>query len=156
MLGRLDSSVAVPAACIGHGVTCFLHSIASPPASGLPLDQTLDLSDNGLSGKLPLTWATSLPSVKTLNLGTNIFTGALPPTWGSAGTFASLVHLDVGNNVLSGSLPTSIYKMPVLQWLDLSINTICECIRQSGRHPACGVDAWQFQFLVHPAFFLEY
>ena len=77
---------------------------------------------------LPPGWASRYPFLKILNLGNNIFTGALPPSWGAAGSFPALTRLDVSVNALSGSLPPSMYKMAGLQWLDLSLNFICECV----------------------------
>jgi Leucine-rich repeat (LRR) protein len=104
----------------------------------------LDLSDNGLTGKLPaslgnLTNLTSLDlegnaisgplptslgklgQLQTLHLGLNQLSGAIPRELGSLG---KLLILDLPFNRLTGALPAEIGKLVSLQILNLGGNQI--------------------------------
>ncbi|KAJ9679443.1 hypothetical protein PVL29_021392 [Vitis rotundifolia] len=82
--------------------------------------EALDLSNNDLSGELPLCWK-SWQSLTHVNLGNNNFSGKIPD---SIGSLFSLKALHLQNNGLSGSIPSSLRDCTSLGLLDLSGNKL--------------------------------
>ena len=82
--------------------------------------EALDLSNNDLSGELPLCWK-SWQSLTNVNLGNNNFSGKIPD---SVGSLFSLKALHLQNNGLSGSIPSSLRDCTSLGLLDLSGNKL--------------------------------
>ncbi|KAJ0703075.1 putative non-specific serine/threonine protein kinase [Helianthus annuus] len=80
--------------------------------------ETLDLSDNRLSGVLPLA-ISNLKKLKVLVLNSNNFSGNLPS---KIGQLKELTELSVYSNSFSGSLPYQIGNLAKLQSLDLSLS----------------------------------
>jgi hypothetical protein len=64
--------------------------------------QSIDLTNNQVSGTLPDSWADTMPRLFSIGLGLNKLTGSLPSGWT---TLVSLEQLDVGSNRLTGSIP---------------------------------------------------
>ena len=73
----------------------------------------LDLADNNLEGKIPLTLA-NLKHLKHLNLSGNKLMGRLP---GGIGRLSKLHSLNVANNTLTGRIPKGFSKMEKLKSL---------------------------------------
>ncbi|KAF8044258.1 hypothetical protein BT93_A2293 [Corymbia citriodora subsp. variegata] len=88
--------------------------------SNLYLVNSLDLSDNRLSGEIPEAM-TSLLRLWTLNLSMNHLTGRLPM---DIGNLEWLETLDLSSNNLSGLLPSSMTALTKLNHLNLSYNDL--------------------------------
>ncbi|KAH7674537.1 Non-specific serine/threonine protein kinase protein [Dioscorea alata] len=83
----------------------------------------LDLSDNGMKGKLPTSLEFGV--VAYLFLSSNFFEGPLP------NSFLNVRSLDLSNNSLAGTLPSKINEtIPILDTIDLSNNKINENLSQ--------------------------
>jgi hypothetical protein len=80
----------------------------------------LDLSENGLTGKLPASLG-SLGNLVSLDLEGNAISGALPT---SLGKLAQLQSLHLGLNQISGAIPHEIGTLGKLQILDLPFNRL--------------------------------
>ncbi|KAL6288237.1 hypothetical protein ACE6H2_012627 [Prunus campanulata] len=85
----------------------------------------VDLSDNNLSGEMPV-GLTSLLKLGTLNLSMNHLTGNIPE---KIGNLEQIETLDLSTNKLSGSIPRSMVSLTFLNHLNLSFNNL------SGRIP---------------------
>jgi len=83
--------------------------------------EVLILSDNSISGKLPEIRQQSSddPTLKYLALQKNVITGTIHP---SIGELDALIHLDLANNSLMGSIPHQMGSMTNLKYLFLSQN----------------------------------
>ncbi|ONH94922.1 hypothetical protein PRUPE_7G040200 [Prunus persica] len=86
----------------------------------LYLVKSIDLSDNNLSGEIPV-GITSLIKLGTLNLSMNHLTGNIPPNIGNLGLVETL---DLSMNKLSGSIPQSMVSLTFLSHLNLSYNNL--------------------------------
>ncbi|RVW87050.1 Protein brassinosteroid insensitive 1 [Vitis vinifera] len=106
--------------------------------STLYLVNSIDLSDNNLSGKLPE--IRNLSTLGTLNLSINHFTGNIPE---DIGGLSQLETLDLSRNQLSGPIPPSMISLTSLNHLNLSYN------RLSGKIPTSN----QFQTLNDPSIY---
>ena len=80
---------------------------------------TIDLSDNHLTGQFTFTHWKELPSLVYLRLSNNKLSGQIPEF--SNSTFP-MESLDLSGNYLEGPIPTSIGKLQHLQILLLSSN----------------------------------
>ncbi len=89
--------------------------------------ETLDLSDNKLSGAIPAMLC-SLADLETLDLGRNRLQGQIPPELGS---LANLQRLYLGNNQLSGSIPPELGGLSNLAVLSLKRNDLSGSIPAS-------------------------
>jgi Leucine rich repeat len=121
-----------------RGIHCSLDE------SNQSIVDELDLSQNGLTGFLPLelgllTDLTSLmlpknyingtiPQVileirklSNIDLSSNLFFGKFPTSFGSLDSLDTLILSD---NALTGELPSSLYGLPLLRILDLSANAL--------------------------------
>ncbi|XP_023155950.1 leucine-rich repeat receptor protein kinase MSP1, partial [Zea mays] len=81
----------------------------------------LDVSNNNLSGKIPLSctgFEGTLSSLILFNASSNHFSGSLD---GSISNFVHLSYLDIHNNSLNGSLPAALSNLSLL-YLDVSMN----------------------------------
>lgn len=87
----------------------------------------LDLSDNNLQGKIPITIG-NLRHLETLNLSNNNITGKIP---GLFRKFENLKAVDLGKNELVGNIPSTINKLQNLQELNLSDNKLEGALPQS-------------------------
>nr|XP_011467701.1 PREDICTED: probable leucine-rich repeat receptor-like protein kinase At1g35710 isoform X1 [Fragaria vesca subsp. vesca] len=105
--------------------------------STLYLVNSLDLSNNNLSGEMPME-LTTLVKLWTLNLSMNHLTGTIPP---KIGNMELIETLDLSINKLSGSIPPSMVSMTFLTHLNLSYNNL------SGKIPTAN----QFKTLVDPS-----
>uniref|UniRef100_A0A0A9ACU6 Protein kinase domain-containing protein n=1 Tax=Arundo donax TaxID=35708 RepID=A0A0A9ACU6_ARUDO len=92
----------------------------------------LDVSNNNLSGQIPLSCPGEEESSSSLvffNASSNHFSGSLDE---SISNFTQLSSLDIHNNSLTGSLPSALSNLNYLNYLDLSNNDF------SGTLP-CGI-----------------
>ncbi|XP_062008629.1 receptor-like protein EIX1 isoform X1 [Rosa rugosa] len=105
----------------------------------LYLVNSLDLSNNNLSGEMPRE-LTSLIKLWTLNLSMNHLTGVIPSR---IGRMESIETLDLSLNQLSGSIPQSMVSLTFLNHLNLSYNNL------SGTIPTGN----QFNSLVDPSIY---
>ncbi|GMH28640.1 hypothetical protein Nepgr_030483 [Nepenthes gracilis] len=85
---------------------------------------SLDLSKNLLDGKVP-SWLFSLPSLEELYLANNQFFGQLTVIEDGASNNTTLLkYIDLGGNMIQGSIPNSIFELVSLVVLDLSSNNL--------------------------------
>ncbi|KAJ8767976.1 hypothetical protein K2173_020916 [Erythroxylum novogranatense] len=80
--------------------------LESPIQSHVNL-QRLDISDNKLSGHIPLEIGACFPRLRSLNMSSNNFSGSIPS---SLGNMNILKSLDLSSNGLSGKLPDLLIK----------------------------------------------
>jgi Leucine-rich repeat (LRR) protein len=79
----------------------------------------LDLSRNLLSGEIPDCWVFNYVLLEELYLGNNNLTGNIPS---SIGSIPSLLSLSLHKNNLEGNLPLSMENQTAIELLDLSEN----------------------------------
>ena len=88
----------------------------------LPL-QSVYLSNNNIAGTLPASWAGIGATLQTVYLNGNSITGAgadaIPPGWS---TLTGLTTLHLGDNAISGTLPSSLSAWTNLQYFNISNN----------------------------------
>ena len=80
---------------------------------------TLDLTANGLAGRLPSQLG-DLVRMTRLRVGGNALSGSIPPL----GKLVDLTELDLGDNELSGRIPRELGNLVNLTELDLSDNAL--------------------------------
>jgi len=80
----------------------------------------LDLSNNNLQGKIPITIG-NLRHLETLNLSNNNIIGKIP---GLFRKFKNLKNVDLEGNQLAGTIPNTINKLVSLQQLKLGNNKL--------------------------------
>ncbi|KAK9126710.1 hypothetical protein Scep_015556 [Stephania cephalantha] len=87
-----------------------------------PSLQVLDLSNNQISGKVPLELRNGLKSteIDVLNLRGNLFSGTIPLNINE--TMPNLLFLTLSNNLIEGSIPSSICNLKRLRTVSLSSN----------------------------------
>ena len=85
---------------------------------GDPILNTIDLSENPLSGEIPIE-ITNLSALHTLNLSLNQLTGKMPE---NIGDLQYLETLDLSYNHLSGPIPQGMTSITMLSSLNLSYN----------------------------------
>ncbi|XP_023905694.2 receptor-like protein EIX2 [Quercus suber] len=86
----------------------------------LQLVNSIDLSNNNLSGEIPKEVA-SLQGLQSLNLSFNILTGRIPE---NIGDMRSIESVDFSINQLSGQIPQSMSTLTFLSHLNLSNNNL--------------------------------
>ncbi|KAI9186479.1 hypothetical protein LWI28_017695 [Acer negundo] len=86
----------------------------------LNLVRTIDLSNNNLSGEIPIE-VTSLKALQSLNLSRNLLTGRIPE---SIGVMRQIESIEFSANKLLGEIPQSISNLTSLSILNLSYNLI--------------------------------
>eukprot|EP00873_Tetraselmis_striata_P018956 jgi/Tetstr1/439220/TSEL_027662.t1 len=95
------------------------------PATFGRLEHTHDLylSDNQLSGTLPVEWSRlgGLASDLDLRLSNNQLDGPLPPKWGG---HPCMINLELQYNTLTGPLPPEWSDFPTLNELELNSNEL--------------------------------
>ncbi|XP_078168275.1 uncharacterized protein LOC144562846 [Carex rostrata] len=118
----------------------FTGDIPSSLSTGMSLLQTLDLSENSISGEIPASIG-SLESLSMLNLSHNKISGEIPA---SIGSMLVLTSLDLSSNKLSGEIPSALGNVK-FTFLNLSSNDL------SGKIPS-GIDstAYDESFLSNP------
>ncbi|KAK9127374.1 hypothetical protein Syun_016171 [Stephania yunnanensis] len=84
----------------------------------------LDLSNNQIRGKVPLELRNGLKSTKMrmLNLRGNLFSGTIPLNINE--TMPNLLFLSLSNNLIEGSIPSSICNLKQLTAVSLSSNNL--------------------------------
>ncbi|XP_059642213.1 receptor-like protein EIX2 [Cornus florida] len=107
--------------------------------STLYLVNSVDLSDNDLSGEIPKE-LTGLFKLGTLNLSMNHLTGKIPQR---IGNFERLETLDLSKNLLSGPIPPTMASLTFLNHLNLSYNNL------SGKIPTSN----QFLTFIDPSIY---
>ncbi|XP_008341680.3 receptor-like protein EIX1 [Malus domestica] len=105
----------------------------------LYLVNSVDLSDNNLSGEMPV-GLTSLIRLGTLNLSMNHLTGNIPA---EIGILERIETLDLSSNKLSGPIPQTMVSLTFLNHLNLSYNNL------SGKIPTSN----QFETFIDPSIY---
>lgn len=85
---------------------------------------TLHLFDNTFTGTIPLTLS-SFPFLQQVFLQKNEFKGSLNhffSEYSEEDASSSLVHIDVSGNLLSGTIPSELFRSSSLQTVALSVN----------------------------------
>ena len=127
--------------------------------------KTLNVGANRLSGTLPPTWAPLLSSLNILHLNSNRFRGTLPPSWWpnisattTSTTTSQLKVFDARDNLLTGSIPTTLTNGPSICILLLSNNLftggISELSENFFRH-FCEVTTFDFVTPFRPALMIQ-
>ena len=80
----------------------------------------LDLSDNNLQGRIPITIG-NLKHLEVLNLSRNNIEGKVP---GLFGKFENLKVVNLADNALAGDIPSTIHKLQNLEELNLNNNQL--------------------------------
>jgi Leucine-rich repeat (LRR) protein len=75
--------------------------------------ENLQLDYNKLIGKIPMGFFANAPSLRHLNIGSNIIIGTIPSDVGMA---SNMQYLDISENLLGGQLPLSIYNLPLMEF----------------------------------------
>ncbi|KAF3433214.1 hypothetical protein FNV43_RR24316 [Rhamnella rubrinervis] len=86
----------------------------------LNLVMAMDLSDNNLSGEIPME-LTGLVNLQTLNVSNNLLTGRIPL---KIGDMRWLESLDLSKNQLFGEIPASMSSLTFLSHLNMSCNNL--------------------------------
>ncbi|KAH0701514.1 hypothetical protein KY285_015792 [Solanum tuberosum] len=81
---------------------------------------SIDLSNTNIAGPFPASLLCRLKYIKYISFYNNSINSTLPVEELSA--CKSLVHLDLAQNLLVGSLPSSLAELPELKYLDLTGN----------------------------------
>ncbi|GLT41239.1 hypothetical protein SLA2020_153180 [Shorea laevis] len=79
----------------------------------------LDVTRNGLLGKIPINMSSLFPYLTDLSMSKNSFRGQIPASFGD---MKSVKSLSLQNNQFSGSIPDSFGRLSSLVYLDLSNN----------------------------------
>ncbi|KAL6596005.1 hypothetical protein ACP70R_047369 [Stipagrostis hirtigluma subsp. patula] len=95
--------------------------IPAAALSSLPQLQSLNLSNNILNSTFPDELIASLKSLRVLDLYNNNLTGPLPP---ALPNLTDLVHVHLGGNFFSGSIPRSYGQWTRIRYLALSGNEL--------------------------------
>ncbi|GMH05522.1 hypothetical protein Nepgr_007362 [Nepenthes gracilis] len=98
----------------------------------------IDLSGNGLEGKIPSS-ITRLENLLSLNLSSNKLSGEIPT---SIGDLLELRNLSLSSNSLSGLIPDSMSAIPTLEHIDLSSNQL------NGSIPKFITDMKELKYLI--------
>jgi Leucine-rich repeat (LRR) protein len=96
--------------CLWHGVDCL------DKENTIGLVQSLNLSANGLVGKLPPEISLLQLDIRSLDLSSNSIEGAIP----DLSSLKSMQHLYLGPNEFTSSIPSSIYQLSGLTHLYLN------------------------------------
>ncbi|XP_023535293.1 probably inactive leucine-rich repeat receptor-like protein kinase At2g25790 isoform X2 [Cucurbita pepo subsp. pepo] len=91
------------------------------PTGGVSVLQTLDLSNNMISGSIPKDIGLLFSDLQFLDLGGNVLTGEIP---NSVANLKSLEFLTLASNKLSGEIPTELGGMKRLRWIYLGYNNL--------------------------------
>lgn len=103
-----------------------VHGSIPQMFASLPHLEKINLSDNSLSGVIPLFKS---PKIVTFNLSKNNLFGTLPPDIGMLHDF--MEEFDVTSNKLQGTIPDSFRLMTALKSLSLSTNEFSGTIPHS-------------------------
>ncbi|PRQ54241.1 putative non-specific serine/threonine protein kinase [Rosa chinensis] len=98
----------------------FSGPIPSNIGDVMPSLTDLDISRNGLSGSIPLSFG-NLSMLTTMVLSNNYLSGEIPHFWNS---IPDLYIVDMSNNGLSGTIPRSMDSLISLRYLILSSNNL--------------------------------
>ncbi|GLT68740.1 hypothetical protein SLA2020_409450 [Shorea laevis] len=88
----------------------------------------LDITSNGLLGKIPINMSLVFPYLTNLIMSKNSIQGQIPTSFGDMN---SLESLSLPNNQFSGSIPDSFGRLSSLVYLDLSNNQLSGGIPKS-------------------------
>ncbi|XP_071738509.1 receptor-like protein EIX2 isoform X2 [Rutidosis leptorrhynchoides] len=110
----------VPQEFIDNALVAWKGTDRSFRRSNLELLKIIDLSNNNLSGELPIE-ITRLVKLVSLNISFNKLHGELPK---DIGMLTSLESLDLSRNQFSGKIPSSLSELHGLAVLDLSYNNL--------------------------------
>ena len=89
--------------------------------------ESIMLQKNKLFGGIPTFGATGMPKLRYLCLASNAFKNVIPESIGLG--LIGLEHLDLSDNMLSGSVPSSLAKLSKLRRLSLSQNNLVSSVK---------------------------
>lgn len=92
-----------------------------PPSLFTPHLSYLILSHNHINGRIPSVVCNCM-LLERFNLSDNQIFGEIPRCWQEEGSLVSFIHL--GNNLLSGEIPSSLGNLTRLQFLHLNDNNL--------------------------------
>ncbi|CAN8266778.1 unnamed protein product [Cochlearia groenlandica] len=102
-----------------------------PSSINLPSLQSLDLSSNGFNGSLPSHICRNSTEIRVVNLAVNYFAGDFPSGFGLC---VSLEHLCLGMNNLTGNIPEDLFRLKSLNLLGLQENRLSGSLSLSIRN----------------------
>ncbi|XP_073105047.1 uncharacterized protein [Elaeis guineensis] len=112
---------------------CILSGVIPSSFSNLTQLVHLDLSFNNLSGELPsmVRWR----SISDVVLSNNKLTGSITSSFGN-GVLPNLTRIDLTDNLLSGTIPVSLFSLPSLQNLLLGQNQFSDHLEEFSNPPS--------------------
>ncbi|RWR78881.1 receptor-like protein 12 [Cinnamomum micranthum f. kanehirae] len=116
--GRIPSSLGRISQLSHFDISLNNFSGQVPSLENLTLLAILDLSTNRFSGRIPS--LSSLKNAVRINLSNNNLSGTIDSSFGEG--HLSLESLRLHNNSLVGKIPSSLFTLPSLLYLDLSQN----------------------------------
>jgi len=99
---------------------CQFHGLI-PSFAQWPMIRRVDLSDNNLTGSLPSDGYLSLHKLTEISLGNNLISGAIPA---SLFSHSSLEFLDLSQNNFTGNFLLYPNVSSTLVWIDVSFNKL--------------------------------
>jgi len=121
--------LSVTSECAWRGINCHdnaeaLTNFGEVTGPDHSVIHTLNLTEHGLVGSLPLEELTALSDLVLLDLRTNSISGNLKDDKNLFGRWKKMQYLLLGVNKLIGSIPDALSEMERLKDLDLAINKL--------------------------------
>ncbi|RLN12983.1 hypothetical protein C2845_PM09G06980 [Panicum miliaceum] len=105
----------------------------------------IDLSVNRLSGEIPRELGNNLSHIKALNLSNNLFSGQIPASFAN---MSEIESLDLSHE-LTGSIPSQLTRLWMLEVFSVAYNNLSGCIPNSGQFGSFAMDSYQGNSNLH-------